>query len=243
VRASAIGDDSHVMLDGHDVVAYFTENRHAKGQPQFKSQFQGVTFHFASAAHKALFDAAPQKYLPQYGGFCANGIMYGIPWGGDADTWRIIDGKLYIFGGAGSRRMPSCSTCRATASWPTSTGRRGGRQQQLLAAQQAAGVPRAALRQRRRTGPARGRRARRQALIHPARQAAGCMAPQRWARAACCCRLALQAEQDHAGPDAPEAAPLAARRGWPGCSARAGRAASCTWAWSRRCRNWGWCRT
>ena len=103
VRASAIGDDSHVMLDGHDVVAYFTENRHAKGQPQFKSQFQGVTFHFASAAHKALFDAAPQKYLPQYGGFCANGIMYGIPWGGDADTWRIIDGKLYIFGGAGSR--------------------------------------------------------------------------------------------------------------------------------------------
>ena len=103
VRASAIGDDSHVMLDGHDVVAYFTENRHAKGQPQFKSQFQGVTFHFASAVHKALFDAAPRKYLPQYGGFCANGIMYGIPWGGDADTWRIIDGKLYIFGGAGSR--------------------------------------------------------------------------------------------------------------------------------------------
>ena len=52
---------------------------------------------------EALFDAAPQKYLPQYGGFCANGIVYGIPWGGDADTWRILDGKLYIFGGAGSR--------------------------------------------------------------------------------------------------------------------------------------------
>jgi len=95
VRASAIGDDSHVMLDGHDVVAYFTENRHAKREAQFKSEFQGVTYPFASAA--------PQKYLPQYGGFCANGIMYGIPWGGDADTWRIIDGKLYIFGGAGSR--------------------------------------------------------------------------------------------------------------------------------------------
>ena len=103
VRASAIGDDSHVMLDGHDVVAYFTENRHAKGQPQFKSQFQGVTFHFASAAHKALFDQAPARYLPQYGGYCANGIAYGIPWGGDADTWKMIDGKLYIFGGAGSK--------------------------------------------------------------------------------------------------------------------------------------------
>ena len=102
VRASAIGGDAHVMLDGHDVVAYFSQGRHAMGQPQFKSQHLGVTFHFSSAAHKALFDAAPAKYLPQYGGFCANGIAYAIPWGGDADSWRIIDGKLYMFGGAGS---------------------------------------------------------------------------------------------------------------------------------------------
>ena len=103
VRASAIGSDPHVMLDGHDVVAYFTQGQHAMGQPQFSSRYQGVDFHFASAAHKALFDATPQQYLPQFGGFCANGIAYAIPWGGDADTWRIIDGKLYIFGGAGSR--------------------------------------------------------------------------------------------------------------------------------------------
>ena len=103
VRAVAIGDDAHVMLDGHDVVAYFTLGRHAQGSPQFKSVHQGVTFYFASAEHKALFEQAPAKYLPQYGGFCANGISYAIPWGGDADTWRIVDGKLYIFGGAGSR--------------------------------------------------------------------------------------------------------------------------------------------
>lgn len=103
VRAVAIGDDGHVMLDGHDVVAYFTWGRHAKGTSQFKTQHQGVTFHFANAEHKALFDREPARYLPQYGGFCANGIVYGIPWGGDADTWRLIDGKLYIFGGASSR--------------------------------------------------------------------------------------------------------------------------------------------
>lgn len=103
VRASAIGNDAHVMLDGHDVVAYFTQGRHAMGQPAIKSVHQGVTFYFASAEHKALFDAEPAKYIPQFGGFCANGIVYGIPWGGDADTWRIVDGKLYIFGGAGSR--------------------------------------------------------------------------------------------------------------------------------------------
>jgi YHS domain-containing protein len=103
VRAVALGDDAHVMLDGHDVVAYFTLGRHAMGTPQFKTVHQGVTFYFASAEHKALFDKEPARYIPQYGGFCANGINYAIPWGGDADIWRIYDGKLYIFGGAGSR--------------------------------------------------------------------------------------------------------------------------------------------
>ena len=103
VNAVADGDDARVMLKGHDVVAYFTDGRYALGSPQIKSVYEGVTFRFASTAHKALFDAAPQKYLPQYGGYCANGIVYGIPWGGDADTWLMRDGKLYIFGGAGSR--------------------------------------------------------------------------------------------------------------------------------------------
>lgn len=103
VNAISDGEDKHLMLAGHDVVSYFTQNRHAAGQPTIKSVHKGVTFRFASAEHKALFDAAPEKYLPQYGGYCANGIVYGIPWGGDANTWTMIDGKLYIFGGAGSR--------------------------------------------------------------------------------------------------------------------------------------------
>ena len=103
VNAVADGDDKHLILFGHDVVSYFTDGRHAMGSPAHKSVHKGVTFRFASAEHKKLFDAAPEKYIPQFGGYCANGIVYGIPWGGDADAWRIIDGKLYIFGGAGSR--------------------------------------------------------------------------------------------------------------------------------------------
>ena len=103
VRATAMGDDAHVMLDGHDVVSYFTQGRHALGTARFKSRHEGVDFYFANAEHKALFDASPMRYVPQFGGFCANGIAYAIPWGGDADTWLIDDGKLYIFGGAGSR--------------------------------------------------------------------------------------------------------------------------------------------
>ena len=103
VNAVADDDDAHVMLFGHDVVAYFTESRHRLGSSRFESMQHGVTFRFATAEHKALFDKQPKNYIPQYGGFCANGIVYGIPWGGDADSWRIFNGKLYIFGGAGSR--------------------------------------------------------------------------------------------------------------------------------------------
>ena len=103
VNAVADGGDSRVMLNGHDVVSYFTQGKHALGSTQFSSLYQDVTFRFASAEHKALFDKEPMKYMPQYNGYCANGLVYGIPWGGDADTWRMVDGKLYIFGGQGSK--------------------------------------------------------------------------------------------------------------------------------------------
>lgn len=103
VNAVALGEDARVMLGGADVVAYFTNGRYQPGLRAHRSQHQGVDFYFASAAHKALFDAQPAAYLPQFGGYCANGIVYGIPWGGNADTWTVIGGKLYLFGGQGSK--------------------------------------------------------------------------------------------------------------------------------------------
>jgi YHS domain-containing protein len=103
VNAHVVDDVSSVMLKGHDVVSYFTQGKHALGSTQFASVYEGVTFRFANAEHKALFDKEPAKYIPQFGGYCANGIVYGIPWGGDADTWMIQNGKLYIFGGQASK--------------------------------------------------------------------------------------------------------------------------------------------
>ena len=102
VNAVSDGDDKHLMLKGYDVVAYFTDKAYKPGLPTVKSMYKGVAFRFASPEHKALFDAAPEKYIPQFGGYCTNGIVYGIPWGGDADVWEIFDGKLYMFGGRGS---------------------------------------------------------------------------------------------------------------------------------------------
>jgi YHS domain-containing protein len=96
------GND-RVMLKGADVVAYFADAQYKQGNPSINSVYEKITFYFSSPENKSRFDAEPMKYVPQYGGYCANGTAYGIPWGGDADTWRVIDGKLYIFGGAQSR--------------------------------------------------------------------------------------------------------------------------------------------
>ena len=102
VNAISEGEDKHLILKGHDVVAYFTDKADRAGSPAIRSVYRGVTFRFATPEHKALFDQAPEKYIPQFGGYCTNGIVYGIPWGGDTDIWEIFDGKLYMFGGRGS---------------------------------------------------------------------------------------------------------------------------------------------
>lgn len=55
---------------GYDAVAYFTDNKPTKGSPKFESEYEGAKYYFASADHKALFDANPAKYAPAYGGYC-----------------------------------------------------------------------------------------------------------------------------------------------------------------------------
>jgi YHS domain-containing protein len=104
-RTSRDGADERVMLEGHDAVAYFTQNNAVRGDPAIKLDHKGVTWRFASEANKAEFQRNPDKYMPQFGGYCSNGINYAIPWGGGGapNTWRIYRGKLYVFGGQASR--------------------------------------------------------------------------------------------------------------------------------------------
>jgi YHS domain-containing protein len=104
-RTLSDGADDKLMLLGYDAVAYFTDNAAVKGDPAIKLEHLGVTYRFASEAHKAEFAKSPEKYMPQFGGFCANGINYAVPWGagGGPNTWRIYRGKLYVFGGQSAR--------------------------------------------------------------------------------------------------------------------------------------------
>ncbi len=104
-RTTSDGADERLMLEGHDAVAYFAQGAAVKGDPLIKSQHLGVTWRFVSAANKAEFARSPARYMPQFGGYCSNGINYAVPWGGGgaANSWRVYRGKLYVFGGQKAR--------------------------------------------------------------------------------------------------------------------------------------------
>jgi YHS domain-containing protein len=88
-------DGNGVILKGYDAVGYFEQGKPIKGNPELKSTYQGATYLFASASDKAEFDKDPAKYAPQYGGFCAYGVLDDFEGPGD---FVIYKGKLYLNG-------------------------------------------------------------------------------------------------------------------------------------------------
>lgn len=104
-RTQRDGADARLMLEGHDPVAYFTRNAAVKGDPAISLEHSGVTFRFADEANRIQFYKTPEQYMPQFGGYCSNGINYAIAGGGGGgpNTWRVYRGKLYVFGGRAAR--------------------------------------------------------------------------------------------------------------------------------------------
>ena len=90
------GTFSNTAVEGHDPVAYFTESRPVKGSRDFRTEYQGAEFRFASQENLDTFLADPEKYAPQFGGYCAWAVSEGYTAKGDADHWAIVDGKLYL---------------------------------------------------------------------------------------------------------------------------------------------------
>ncbi len=83
-------------IRGTDPVAYFTEGKPVKGSREFTYNWNGAEWRFASAANRDMFAAAPEKYAPQYGGFCAYGVSQGYKVKIEPEAWRIVDGRLYL---------------------------------------------------------------------------------------------------------------------------------------------------
>jgi YHS domain-containing protein len=87
---------SKAALGGYDAVAYFTENKPVKGDTKFVSTYKGVEWRFSSAENRDKFQAAPERYAPQYGGYCAWAVSQGYTASGDPQRWKIVGGKLYL---------------------------------------------------------------------------------------------------------------------------------------------------
>jgi len=85
-----------VVIDGYDAVAYFTLGQATKGTEKFSYQWLGAEWHFVNAEHRQMFIVDPNKFTPQYGGYCATAMSEGHLVPIDPESWQIVDGKLYL---------------------------------------------------------------------------------------------------------------------------------------------------
>lgn len=98
-RLSVAGDYFEVdglALRGYDPVAYFEASMPVKGSAKHVFAYKGSTFQFATAANRKKFAADPEKYAPQFGGYCALGTANGYKVKTEPDAFKVVDGKLYL---------------------------------------------------------------------------------------------------------------------------------------------------
>ncbi len=96
LKTGLFGGRTDTAILGYDPVAYFTAGKPVKGQDAFVSDWNGAKWKFASQANLDLFKASPEKYAPQYGGYCAYGVAVDNLVTIEPDKFTIINGKLYL---------------------------------------------------------------------------------------------------------------------------------------------------
>ncbi|MBW4360652.1 YHS domain-containing (seleno)protein [Flavobacterium taihuense] len=97
-RAAEFNLENKVAVHGYDPVAYFTQKKAVKGKSSITATYEGVIYNFFSQANKDIFSKNPANYEPQYGGWCAYAMGSAADKVEiDPDTFKILDGKLYLF--------------------------------------------------------------------------------------------------------------------------------------------------
>lgn len=89
-------DESGVALHGYDPVAYFVTASAVAGKAELAYEWSGATWLFASADNRQAFMDAPERYAPQFGGFCAYAASFGQFADVDPQAWTIVNDKLYL---------------------------------------------------------------------------------------------------------------------------------------------------
>lgn len=97
LKAKYNTDDSKIALQGYSPVSYIDLSIAQRGLKAYKSTHDGLNYYFTSAEQKAKFDKNPQKYLPEYGGYCAFGVSVGAKFRTDPNKFVVSNGKLFLF--------------------------------------------------------------------------------------------------------------------------------------------------
>jgi YHS domain-containing protein len=83
-------------IRGYDAVAYFTESKAVKGSKQYSTVYNEATWCFVSEENLAAFKASPEKYVPQFGGYCAYAVSQDYTYETDPHAFTIVNDKLYL---------------------------------------------------------------------------------------------------------------------------------------------------
>jgi YHS domain-containing protein len=95
-KGAEVFQKNGAAIGGYDPVAFFSENKPVEGSANFTFQWKDATWRFASQQNLDSFRKTPERYAPQYGGYCAYGTAEGHKAPTEADTWTVLDGKLYF---------------------------------------------------------------------------------------------------------------------------------------------------
>lgn len=122
-------DENGVILDQYDAVAFFTDNKPVKGNAAFQFKYQDATYYFASQEHLDLFKADPEKYKPQFGGWCAYAVSLGRVAPINVNTFSIVDNRLVIQHNdravKGWNKDVAGNLAKADKYWPKVSGKHG----------------------------------------------------------------------------------------------------------------------
>lgn len=83
-------------IKGYDPVAYFTVGKPVKGDPKISFHWNDADWFFSSQGNLEAFKSTPEKYAPQFGGYCAYGVSDNHKSPTEPGAWTIVDGKLYL---------------------------------------------------------------------------------------------------------------------------------------------------
>ena len=89
--------EPRVVLKGYDSVAYFTDNKAVKGAPAITYEWDEGRYQFSSAKNRETFSANPDRYAPQFAGFCTAAMSKGRKAEANPEIFLVVNGKLYTF--------------------------------------------------------------------------------------------------------------------------------------------------